>query len=329
MRVAALAGGVGAGKLLRGLARVVPPEDVTVVGNVADDLTLHGLHISPDLDSVLYWLAGEMDRERGWGRGGDTFRTLRELKRLGGAGWFTLGDLDLATHLYRTQRLDQGAPLSVVTDELRTAFGVTTRILPSTDDRVMTWMLTEGVKVRGGPTPDAPPREVFPTPAAMPFQHWWVAYRGEPVVEAIDFRGAEDAKPGPGVLEALAAADAVVICPSNPVVSVGPILAVPGIADAVRERRDRVVGISPIVGGAPVAGMADRLMPAWGLEVSARGAAEAYRDLLAAWVIDERDAGLAGPIEDALDVRVGVTDTIMTDDERAEALARAALELLG
>ena len=316
MRVAALAGGVGAGKLLRGLTRVVPPEDVTVVGNVGDDLTLHGLHISPDLDSVLYWLAGEMDRERGWGRGGDTFRTLEELKRLGGEGWFTLGDLDLATHLHRTQRLDQGAPLSVVTDELRTAFGVATRVLPSTDDPVMTWMMTEGVNVRGGPTP------------AMPFQHWWVAYRAEPVVEEIDFRGAEDAKPGPGVLEAIAAADAVVICPSNPVVSIGPILAVPGIADAVRERRDRVVGISPIVGGAPVAGMADRLMPVWGLEVSARGAAEPYRDLLAAWVIDERDANLAGPIEDALDVRVGVTDTIMAGDERAEALARVALELL-
>jgi LPPG:FO 2-phospho-L-lactate transferase len=309
MRVVALAGGVGAGKFLRGLVRVVPPEDVTVVGNVADDLTLHGLHISPDLDSLLYWLAGVMDRERGWGRGDESFWTLEELRRIGGAAWFSLGDRDLATHLYRTNRLTQDAALSDVTAELAEAFGVRSRILPATDDPLATWVHTEE--------------------GAMPFQIYWVAKSAEPAVTDVVFEGAEDAKPGPGVLEAIAAAGAIVICPSNPVVSIEPILAVPGLRDAVRERRDRVVGISPIVGGAPLAGMADKVMPARGLEVSARGAAEAYRDLLSAWVIDERDAPLAGPIDEALGVRVGVTDTIMRDDERAEALARAALELLG
>ena len=316
MRVVALAGGVGAGKFLRGLVRVVAPEDVTVVGNVGDDMTLHGLHISPDLDSVLYWLADVADRERGWGRSGETFRTLEELRRLGGQAWFSLGDLDLATHLYRTQALSDGAPLSRVTAELCERSGVAARLIPVTDDPLRTWVLTEGVEEAGGP-------------AAMPFQVYWVGRRAEPVVRDIAFRGAEDAKPAPGVLEAIAAADAVVICPSNPVVSIAPILAVPGVAEAVRDRRDRVVGISPIVGGAPLSGMADRVMPARGLEVSARGAAEVYRGLLAAWVIDERDAKLAPPIRDDLGVRVAVTDTVMAGDERAEALARAALELLG
>ena len=309
MRVTALAGGVGAGKLLRGLVRAVDPSDVTVIGNVGDDMVHLGLHISPDLDSVAYWLSGEMDRERGWGRAEETFRAMEELGRLGEQAWFSLGDRDLATHLHRTQRLNAGASLSEVTAELCEALGVSCRVLPVTDDPVRTW-----IDVQGG---------------SLPFQMYWVAHGAEPKVERVRFEGAEKARPAPGTLEAIAEADAIVICPSNPVVSVMPILAVPGVNEALRERRDRIVGISPIVGGTVLQGMADKLMPAMGLEVSAAGAAEAYRGLLAAWVVDERDRDLAPKIEEREGLRVGVTDTIMVDDEASERLARFALELLG
>lgn len=309
MRVTALAGGVGAGKLLRGLVRAVDPSGVTVIGNVADDMVHLGLRISPDLDSVTYWLSGLMNRARGWGRKGDTFRTMEELRRLGGEAWFSLGDLDLATHLLRTRRLDEGAALSEVTAELADRLGVPCRLIPATDDELRTWLVTsEGV---------------------LPFQRYWVERGAEPVVRQVELRGADDATPAPGVLEAIAEADAILICPSNPVVSVMPILAVPGIREALRERRDRVVGVSPIVGGTVLQGMADKLMPVMGLEVSAAGAAEAYRDLLAAWVVDERDRDLAPKIEEREGVRVGVTDTIMAGDEISERLARFALELLG
>jgi len=308
MKVAALAGGIGAGKLLRGLARL--EHELTVIGNVGDDMTHLGLHISPDLDSVTYWLAGVMDRERGWGRAGETFRAMEALAAIGGESWFALGDLDLATHLYRTARLAEGAPLTQVTAELAQRFGLPCRLLPATDDPLRTW-----IRTRDG--------------RDLPFQRYWVAERAAPAVEAIRFEGAEEARPAPGVLEAIAAADAIVICPSNPVVSVMPTLAVPGVIEAIAARRDRVAGISPIVGGAPLAGMADKLMPAMGLEVSAAGAAEAYRGLLAAWVVDERDRDLAAKIEEREGVRTGVTDTIMTDDAAAERLARFALETLG
>lgn len=312
MRVAALAGGVGAGKFLRGLARAVPGSEITVIGNTGDDLTLHGLHISPDLDSVTYWLAGVADRDRGWGRAGETFRTLEELTRLGGEAWFRLGDLDLATHLYRTERLSRGAALSEVTAELGERLGVPCRILPMSDDPVRTWVGVDG----GGDG------------AAIPFQEYWVRRGARDPVREVRFRGAEEAAPAPGVLDALADAEAVVVCPSNPVVSILPILSVPGVREAVEDRRDRVVGISPIVGGRPVQGMADKLLPAVGVPVTALGAARVFRELLGAWIIDERDAGLRPAVEADLGVAVGVTDTIMTDDEAAERLARAALELL-
>lgn len=311
MRVAALAGGVGAGKLLRGLLRAGDPSDVTVIGNVADDMVHLGLHISPDLDSVTYWLSGLMDRERGWGRAADTFRAMEELGRLGGEAWFSLGDLDLATHLYRTRRLHEGATLSKATAELCGRLGVPCRLIPATDDELRTWLRVAG------------------KPAELPFQRFWVERGAEPLVREVEFRGARETRPAPGVLEAIAEADAILICPSNPIVSIMPILAVPGIREALRGRRDRVVGISPIVGGSVLQGMADKLMPVMGLEVSAAGAAEAYRGLLAAWVIDERDRDLGPKIEEREEVRVGVTDTIMTDDEASERLARFTLELLG
>lgn len=313
MKVTALAGGVGAGKFLRGLVRIVPPEDVTVVGNVADDMELHGLHISPDLDSVTYWLADLADRDRGWGRRDESFRSLGEIRRLGGEAWFSLGDLDLGTHLTRTQWLGQGATLSEVTDRIRRAFGIRSRVLPASDQRVRTWI---DVADQDGAA------------LSLPFQTYWVGRGARDQVKAVRFEGADLARPAPGVLQALEEADAVVVCPSNPVVSIGPIVAVPGIRRALEGRPERVVGVSPIVGGAPVSGMADRLMPAVGLPVSAAGAAAAYRGLLGAWVIDERDGDLRRNIEDDLGVRVGVTDTIMTADDDAERVARVALGMV-
>jgi LPPG:FO 2-phospho-L-lactate transferase len=314
MKVAALAGGVGAGKFLRGLVRVVPPEEITVIVNTGDDLTLHGLHVSPDLDSVTYWLSGLADRDRGWGRRDETFRALEEVRRLGGEAWFSLGDLDLGTHLTRTNWLHGGVTLSEATDRIRTALGIRSVILPMSDQQVTTWI--DAIDQESG---DA---------VSIPFQVYWVARGARDEVKAVRFEGVDRARPAPGAEEALRGADVVIICPSNPVVSVGPILAVPDLRAAVAARLGAVVGVSPIVGGAPVAGMADRLMPAAGLEVTAAGAAAAYRGLLAAWVIDERDAGLGPAIEADLGIRVGITDTLMTDDRAAERVARAALSLL-
>ncbi|MFM8999419.1 MAG: 2-phospho-L-lactate transferase [Actinomycetota bacterium] len=309
MEVVALAGGIGAGKFLRGLRRAVGDAHLTVIGNTADDLRVHGLHVSPDLDSVLYWLTDTGDRTRGWGRGEETFRATEELRRLGADGaWFGLGDLDLATHLFRTGRLEAGASLSAATADLAAAFGLEVRLLPMSDDPVET-----RIAVAGG--------------EELAFQDYWVRRGGRDAVTGVRYAGASDARPAPGVLEAIATADAVVLCPSNPVASIGPILAVPGVRDAVAARRDRVVGVSGIVGGAPIGGMADRLLVALGIEVSAAGAATCYAGILGAWLIDGRDRHLASAIA-ATGVAVGVADTVMTDDGVAEAVARAALGLL-
>lgn len=313
MKVVALAGGIGAGKFLRGLVRAVRPEDVTVIVNTGDDFTLHALRISPDVDSVTYWLAGLADRERGWGRAGETFRTLNEVRRLGGQAWFGLGDLDLATHLTRTHLIVEGRSLSEATDHLRRGFGIAARVVPMSDDPVETRI--ECVDERG-------------ERLDIHFQAYWVARGARDEVKAVRFDGADRCRPAPGLLEALAEADAILLCPSNPVVSVGPILAVPGIRDALAARRARAAGVSPIVAGAPVRGMADRLMPAVGLEVSAFGVASAYRGLISAWVIDQRDRDLAPRIERELGLKVAVTETLMVDDEAAEGLARTALGAL-
>ncbi len=313
MRVTAVAGGIGAGKLLRGLVRAVAPEDVTVVGNTGDDIVMHGLHVSPDLDSVIYWLGNVMDRDRGWGRRDETFRATEGLRGFDPEqAWFNLGDLDLATHLFRTNLLAAGATLSEATARIAARFGVASRVLPMTDDPVATHVTV----VSGGEEQD------------LHFQEYWVKRGARDEVKAIRCEGAERARPAPDVLEAIADADAIAICPSNPVASVGPILAVPGIREGLAARRDAVVGVSPIVGGAPLAGMADKLMPAAGFAVTALGAAECYRGLLGGWVIDRVDRDLAPRIERDLGVRVAVTDTIMAGDERAEALARVALDLV-
>jgi LPPG:FO 2-phospho-L-lactate transferase len=313
MRVTALAGGIGAGRFLRGLVRAVAPEAVTVIANTGDDITMHGLHVSPDLDSVTYWLGDVFDRERGWGRRDETFRATEELRSFDPEqAWFNLGDLDLATHLFRTNLLAAGETLTSVTDAVARRFGVVPRIIPMSDDPVTTRIsvVADGEELE------------------LHFQDYWVRRGGRDEVKAVRYEGAERSRPAPGVLESLADADAIVLCPSNPVASLGPILAVPGIRDAVVTRRTDVVGVSGIVAGAPLAGMADRLMPAAGAEVTAAGAAEYYRGLLGAWVIDDVDHALIPRIQ-ATGLRVGATDSIMSDDAKAGALARFALGLLG
>jgi LPPG:FO 2-phospho-L-lactate transferase len=310
-KVVALAGGVGAGKFLRGLVRVLPPADVTVVVNTGDDIDIHGLRVCPDLDSVTYWLGDASDRERGWGRRDETFRTMDELRGFDpDAAWFGLGDLDLATHLYRTRLLGAGRGLSEVTALIADRFGVRSPILPMSEDRVETRLdvVSQGVDLD------------------LHFQEYWVGRGALDDVKAVRFEGLDSARPAPGVLDAIEDAAVVVLCPSNPVVSIAPILSVPEIESAVMAKP--VVGVSPIVGGRPLAGMADRLMPVVGLEVSAVGAARAYVNLLDAWVIDGSDARLAERIRRELDIRVAVTDTVMRDDAVAEALARTALELV-
>jgi LPPG:FO 2-phospho-L-lactate transferase len=311
VKVVALAGGVGAGKFLRGLVRAVSPADVTAVVNTADDLDVHGLRVCPDLDSVTYWLGDAFDRERGWGRRDETFRATEELRAFDpDAAWFGLGDLDLATHLFRTRSLTNGLPLSEVAARIARRFAIESTILPMSDQRVETRL--DVVSLGHG--------------MDLHFQEYWVRRGARDDVKAIRFEGVEAARPAPGVIDAIRQADAVVICPSNPVVSIGPILAVEGLREAVARRP--VVGISPIVGGRPLAGMADRLMPVVGLEVSAVGAARAYEGLLDAWVIDDADARLADRVRDEVGPRVTVIDTVMLDDEIAERLARAALASL-
>ncbi|HEX5902298.1 MAG TPA: 2-phospho-L-lactate transferase [Actinomycetota bacterium] len=313
MKVTTLAGGIGAGKFLRGLVRAIPPEDVTVIVNTGDDITMHGLHVSPDVDSVTYWLGDVFDRERGWGRRDETFRATEELRAFDpDMAWFNLGDLDLATHLFRSNLLARGATLAEATARVAARFGVAARLLPMSDERIETRLSVAA----DGDELD------------LHFQEYWVRRGARDEVKSIRYEGADRSRPAPGVLDAIAGAEAIVLCPSNPVASIGPILAVPGIRDALAARRPDVVGISGIVGGAPLAGMADKLMPVAGVEVTAAGAAACYEGLLGAWVIDEVDAALAARVE-ATGVRCGVTDTIMVDDATAEALARFALSLVG
>ena len=307
----ALAGGVGAARMLRGLSDVVAPADITAVVNTADDVVLHGLHVSPDLDTVVYTLAGANDDERGWGLAGETWAAMEALDRYGGQTWFRLGDRDLATHLYRTQRLAEQATLSEVTTEVTAAWGVAIRVLPMSDDRVETRVTVPG------PRPG--------TSEEIGFQEWFVARRHDVVVESVRFEGADEAQPAPGVLDALAEGDRVVLCPSNPLVSIAPVLAVPGVADALRARRDDVVAVSPIVAGAALRGPADRLMSDLGHEPSVVGVARLYASLAACLVVDEADADLAPAVE-AAGMRCVVAPAVMRGRREAAALARAVLD---
>lgn len=305
--IAAVAGGVGAARLLRGVARTVAPSDVTAVVNTGDDTELHGLSISPDLDTVTYTLAGLNDDERGWGQVDETWTVMEALERLGGETWFRLGDRDLATHLYRTQRLSEGAVLSQVTEEIAAALGVAVRLVPMSNDPVRT-----RITLAGGPE--------------ISFQDYFVRHRHAVAVEAIRFDGAESSRPAPGVLDAITAAEVVVVCPSNPVVSIGPVLAVPGIADALVDRRHRVVAVSPIVAGAALRGPADRLLAELGQEPSVVGVARAYAPYARTLVVDEADAALAGEVE-RLGVRCVVAPTVMRTPDDAARLASTVIDV--
>jgi LPPG:FO 2-phospho-L-lactate transferase len=308
--LAALAGGVGAARFLRGLVRVVPPEEVVAIVNTADDDVFHGLYVSPDLDSVTYTLAGAEHPEQGWGLAGETFAAIDAMERYGVPTWFRLGDRDLATHLYRNELLRSGATLSEATERITRSWGLGSRLLPMSDDPVSTRITVRSAE---GATIE------------LRMQEWFVRDRTVPPVVSVRFEGAEDAEPAPGVLDTLEHADTVLICPSNPVISIGPILAVPGVREILRRRRARVVAVSPIIAGAPVKGPADRLMQPLGIEVSCVGVARTYADICATLVIDAGDAARAGEV-DALGVRAVVAETLMTDARVAAALARHTLD---
>ena len=304
--IAALAGGVGAARMLRGLAAVVPPADITAIVNTADDFRLHGLAISPDLDTVTYTLAGANNESLGWGLEGETWTVMEQLGRLGGQDWFRLGDKDLATHLYRTQRLSEGATLAEVAAELGASWGLQLRLVPMTNDPVETRVvLAEDGDEIG-------------------FQDYFVARRHAVAVSSVRFAGIDSAAPAPGVLEALADAERIVVCPSNPIVSVGPILAVPGVRDALRRRRDDVVAVSPIVAGAALKGPADRMLRELGHDPSVIGVARLYADIAGTLVIDTADAESAAAVE-AEGVRCVVAPTVMSSPDAAAALAKAVL----
>ena len=305
--IAALAGGVGSARFLAGLLEVVDPRDVVIIGNTGDDDWFHGLRICPDLDSVTYALAGANNPDTGWGPAGETFTTLRALERYGVPTWFNIGDQDFATHLYRTERLRAGDALSAVTADIARAWGLRCRLIPMTDDAVATRVLAA--------MPDGN--------VELALEEWFVRERCEPPVVAVRYEGAHESAPAPGVLEALRDADAIVICPANPILSIAPILAVPRIRETVAEHT-RVVGISNLIAGAAVRGPADRLLADLGIEASCVGVARAYRDLCAAFVIDDQDASRAIEVE-ALGVRAVVTDTLMKDLDVATALARETL----
>jgi len=311
MRVTALAGGTGAAKLVRGLAALVRPSDLTIIVNTGDDARIWGLHVSPDLDSIAYALAGRLDVARGWGLRDETFHCLDAMGELDVPTWFNLGDRDLATHLFRTERLTAGEPLSAVTAELARRQGVAARILPMSDDPVRTKILTS----------DLP----SPGDGWLDFQEYFVREKASVAVIDVAYAGAGDATPAPGVVDAIARADVVIVCPSNPVTSIGPILAVPGLVEALLATSAPVIAVSPIVGDAPVSGPAGALMQARGLPVSPLGVAQAYAGWLDVLVVDTRDAPLASAVRDR-GLAPMVADVVMTDHAREVALARVVLD---
>jgi LPPG:FO 2-phospho-L-lactate transferase len=307
-----LCGGVGAARMLSGLIGVVPPETVTAVVNTGDDTILHGLHISPDLDTVTYTLAGLDNRQTGWGVTGETWTVMDALAELGGESWFRLGDRDLATHLYRTQRLGAGATLSEVTTEIAARRHIAVHLVPVTDDPVRTRLIL------------AQATELGPAGTEVGFQDYFVRLHHDVAVRSVRFAGAETARPAPGVLDALAQAERIVVCPSNPIVSIGPLLAIPGILPALVPRRDDVVAVSPIIAGAALKGPADRLMTELGAEASVVGVARLYAPWVGTLVVDEADRHHAAAVE-AEGVRCVVAPTIMDSPGHAAALARVAV----
>ncbi len=312
----ALCGGVGAARMLSGLVRAVPPADITAIVNVGDDMVLHGLHISPDLDTVAYTLAGMDNRDTGWGVAGETWAVMAELARIGGEDWFRLGDRDLATHLFRTGRLHAGDTLSTVTAQLCARRGITVRLLPVTDDPLRTRLTLAQASPLG------------PAGTEVAFQDYFVRLHHDVAVSGVRFEGAPSTRPAPGVMEALESADTIVVCPSNPVVSIGPLLSVPGVHDALASRRERVVAVSPIVAGAALKGPADRLMVELGTEASVVGVARLYAPWVGTLVVDVADASLAAEVE-AEGIRCIVAPTVMSTPERAADLARVVVDAAG
>ncbi len=307
--IVTLCGGVGAARFLAGLVQVTDPSEITAIVNTGDDLVLHGLSISPDLDTVSYTLAGLNNTETGWGVTGETWRAMERLGALGGESWFALGDLDLATHLFRSQLLSRGLTLSEATDELRRAMGIGVRLLPMSNDPVATKVTSRQ------------------TGQELDFQEYFVRHHHAPRLSAIRFAGAMEATPGPDVLSSIASAERIVIAPSNPLVSLGPILAVPGIAEALIARRRHSVAISPIVAGAALKGPAADMLEDLGHEVSVLGVARLYAPYVATFIIDHQDAHHKAAIE-ALGMACTVTNTVMETNEIAVSLAKVTLEEL-
>ena len=306
LRIAALAGGVGASKLLLGLYDVMDPNDLTAIVNTGDDITMHGLKISPDLDIVTYTLAELIDPRKGWGFRGETFHLLKRLAVYGRINWFNLGDRDLATHIHRTAMLADGKTLTDAAESIRVALGVKSRILPMCNEPV--------------------PTIIESNEGALGFQEYLVKRRAEPIVKSIRFDGVERATPAPGVLDAIAEADRVVICPSNPLISIGPILAVKGIREALRARRESVVAVCPIVGGKSLKGPSDKMLAELGHEASAKSVAKLYADFTGTFVIDPADESQRSAIE-SLGMKVAVIPTVMQSRSDKRKLARAILTL--
>mgnify|MGYP000498291008 FL=1 len=303
--VVALAGGVGAAKLLRGLVRIIPPQDLVIVGNTGDDIELYGLHISPDLDIIMYTLAGIVDETKGWGISGDTFNCLDMLSTLGLETWFKLGDRDLAIHILRTKMLKEGMTLSKATAELCKMLEVKAKLVPMSDNPVRTKVLSGTLRLE--------------------FQEYFVKRQTKDIVTGVLFEGAEEAKPAPGVIKAISDADRIVMCPSNPVLSISPILSISLIRKELQKTDAYIIGISPIVGGKALKGPADKVMASMGLEVSAYGVAKFYEDLLDHFIIDKMDEQHKRRIEE-LGMKVTVADTVMKTLEDSIRLAKIVME---
>jgi LPPG:FO 2-phospho-L-lactate transferase len=303
--ITALAGGVGAARFLTGLTKLVKEEDLSVIVNTGDDIEMFGLHVSPDIDIVTYTLAGVVDDEKGWGIKNDTFQCLEMLKKMGLETWFSIGDRDFATHIFRTDLLHKGFTLSKVTEEICQRMGLKVNIVPMTDDKFETW-----IKIEEG---------------LVHFEEYFVKRQARDKVLGVEFVGAANAKPAPKVVDSILNAERVVICPSNPIVSIGTILSVDGVRDALRKTSAKIVGVSPIVAGAPVKGPADKLLRGLGFEVSAFSVAKLYEDFLDTFVIDVKDADEKGRIEQ-LRINVKVTDTVMKRLQDKIRLAKTVLE---
>jgi LPPG:FO 2-phospho-L-lactate transferase len=303
--VVALAGGVGAAKLLRGLVRLIPPQNLVIVGNTGDDIELYGLHISPDLDIIMYTLAGIVDESKGWGVSGDTFHCLEMLGKFGFETWFKLGDRDIATHIVRTKMLRDGVTLSQATAQLCKMLGVKAKLIPMSDESVRT--------------------KIFSGKLHLDFQEYFVKRGTKDKVTGILFEGAEKAKPAPGILEAVRKAERIIICPSNPILSISPILSIPPIRDELRKTNARIIGVSPIISGKAVKGPADKVMASMGFEASAYGVAKFYADFLDHFIIDKADEQQKKRIEE-LGLTVTVADTLMKNFDDSVQLAKIVME---